>query len=179
MSTATNNLENDHIHIIRLTELMTQMAILPQINPDHVEEVIFLITNFADGLHHAKEEKLLFPLLEEKGFSTQSGPVAVMLAEHVQGREYVKQMREGLQQHREGNPDAVMHIKRALMGYAQLLQQHIDKENSILFRMASQMISEQEDDHLKKEFKKVDSGETTGTSSQEFVGRLERLIKAY
>ena len=64
-----------------------------------------------------------------------------MLAEHVQGREYVKQMADGVEQFRKGNNEAVMQIKRAMSGYAQLLQQHIDKENNILFRIADNVLS--------------------------------------
>ena len=83
MNSATKNLENDHIYVMRLTDVMK--AITRSETPDinHIESVIDIIRNFADGLHHAKEENLLFPALGKKGFSPQQGPVAVMLHEHI------------------------------------------------------------------------------------------------
>ena len=55
---ATTNLENDHIHILRLCDVMERMAQAGSIDPAHLEKVVSLIRNFADGLHHKKEEEL-------------------------------------------------------------------------------------------------------------------------
>mgnify|MGYP000474671764 FL=1 len=71
MNTATQNLENDHIYILRLTDVMLAMVEKQSVNTEHFELVINLIRNFADGTHHAKEEDLLFPLMGEKGFSPE------------------------------------------------------------------------------------------------------------
>jgi len=102
MDTATKNLGNDHVHILRLIDVMEKMIILKSMNIDHFETVVNLIKNYADGFHHAKEENLFFLLLSERGFSIQQGPVAVMLNEHVQGRNYVKGMSEGIVLLKEG-----------------------------------------------------------------------------
>ena len=96
MKSATQNLENDHVHILLLIDVMVEMIKLPEPKVSDLEEVVELIRKFADGLHHAKEENLLFPLMAEKGFSLEQGPVAVMLMEHEQGRRFVKGMTENL-----------------------------------------------------------------------------------
>ena len=90
MNTATKNLEDDHVHILQLIEVMER--IIGSENPDisHIESIVDIIRNFADGLHHAKEENQFFPFLAERGFSSHQGPVAVMLHEHVRGRDFVK-----------------------------------------------------------------------------------------
>ena len=41
---------------------------------------------FVDQCHHAKEEEIFFPVLEEAGIPKTGGPIGVMLAEHEQGR---------------------------------------------------------------------------------------------
>ena len=46
--------------------------------------------DFADKCHHGKEEDRLFVKMVEAGFPQDSGPVAVMLAEHDEGREEVR-----------------------------------------------------------------------------------------
>ena len=55
MTTATRNLEDDHIHILKLIDVME--TITRSENPDinHIESILDIIRNFADGLHHAKE----------------------------------------------------------------------------------------------------------------------------
>ena len=54
---------------------------------DEVEKMVDFFQNFTDRCHHAKEEKHLFPSLQQHGLPVGSGPVAVMLAEHEEGRE--------------------------------------------------------------------------------------------
>ena len=90
MNTATKNLEDDHVHILHLIEVMER--VIGSENPDvsHLESIVDIIRNYADGLHHAKEENQFFPFLSKRGFSLSQGPVAVMLHEHAQGRDYVR-----------------------------------------------------------------------------------------
>jgi len=59
------------------------------------------IKGFADGCHHRKEEGVLFPALVANGMPKDSGPVAVMLAEHEEGRRLTRAMREGAERMRE------------------------------------------------------------------------------
>ena len=122
MNTATQNLENDHIYILRLTDVMLAMVEKQSDNTEHFELVINLIRNFADGTHHAKEEDLLFPLMGEKGFSPDNGPVAVMLHDHEEGRNYVKRTSAGIQEYKNGNAGALQTIYENMSGYAQLLK---------------------------------------------------------
>ena len=63
MNTATKNLEDDHVHILHLIEVMER--VIGSENPDisHLESIVDIIRNFADGLHHAKEENQFFPFL--------------------------------------------------------------------------------------------------------------------
>ena len=92
MNTATKNLEDDHVHILKLLDVMER--IIGSDNPDisHLESIVDIIKNFADGLHHAKEENQFFPFLAKRGFSLTQGPVAVMLNEHERGRDFVKEI---------------------------------------------------------------------------------------
>ena len=61
-----------------------------QIHADRVEQMLDLFPNFADRCHHAKEEKLLFVRMGERGMPAQGGPVAVMLQEHEMGRRFLR-----------------------------------------------------------------------------------------
>jgi hemerythrin-like domain-containing protein len=179
MNTATENLENDHIYILRLTEVMLAMVEKQSVDISHFDLVIDLIRNFADGLHHAKEEDLLFPLMGEKGFSPENGPVSVMLHDHEEGRKYVKGASEGIQAFKAGNAAGLNAIYENMQGYALLLQGHIDKENNILFRMADQVFSTEEQQNLLKQFADIEDSAEVEFNSENSIQKVNNLTAIY
>ena len=179
MNTATNNLEDDHVHILKLIEVMER--VIGSENPDvsHLENIVDIIRNYADGLHHAKEENQFFPFLANRGFSLSQGPVAVMLNEHVQGRDFVKGMAENIALYKGGDVSALGKIYSNMAGYAELLQNHIGKENNILFRMADSALSEEDHQLLLKQFEEAEKNHSSGSSSEEYIKRIQQLASVY
>ena len=174
---ATSNLENDHVYILKLCDVMERMAQAGNPDPEQLEMVVSLIRNFADGLHHKKEEDLLFPKMTEKGFSTTQGPVAVMLQEHEEGRKYVLGIAGNIEPLKSGDKGAAETIQTNLLGYARLLKNHISKENNILFRMADNVLSAKEQEDLSAEFIKAEKSMAPGGSSSYYIKQIEELAK--
>jgi len=56
--------------------------------------VIDFSKNFTNICHHSKEEKSLFPALEQAGMLSNMGPIAMMLIDHQRTREIATQMEE-------------------------------------------------------------------------------------
>lgn len=179
MKTATQNLEQDHINILRLTDIMEQMVLGKSTNMEHFETVVHLIRNYADGFHHAKEEKLLFPLLVQKGFSMDQGPVGMMLYEHDLGRNFVQGIADGIAEYRDGDTEALSSIYKNAQGYCDLLRSHISKENNILFRMADKAITEQDQEVLLKDFSRVEESVTSEGKLQEYLSSIDQLESIY
>jgi hemerythrin-like domain-containing protein len=179
MKTATQNLEDDHVHILKLTDVMEKIAQSKDLDIDHIGEVIGLVRNFADGLHHAKEENLFFPKLAEKGFSQQQGPVAVMLHEHVEGRNYIKAVADSLPLYNKGDKSVREEISQNILGYVSLLRNHIAKENNILFRMADNVLSDPEQQKLLSEFESATIKAGTAEGPQDYIRQIERLALLY
>jgi hemerythrin-like domain-containing protein len=179
MKTATENLENDHVYILRLTEVIMAMVENRSKDISHFELVVDLIRKFADGLHHAKEEDLLFPLLGEKGFSPDQGPVAVMLSEHTQGRYFVKGALEGIKEFKNGNQGELQSIYENLDNYATLLQNHISKENNILFRMADRVFSDEEQRRLLVQFSALESNTDAEFNIANSIQKINSLADIY
>ena len=179
MNTATKNLEDDHVHILRLIEVMER--VIGSDNPDisHLESIVDIIRNFADGLHHAKEENQFFPFLAKRGFSLSQGPVAVMLHEHVLGRDFVKGIADNIPLFKRGNMSALGDIYRNMAGYAELLQNHIGKENNILFRMADRALSETDHQELLKQFEEAEKMYASAFTSVDYIKRIQQLASAY
>jgi hemerythrin-like domain-containing protein len=179
MTTATQNLENDHVHILRLIEVMERIAQSADPNVEHLEIIVKVIREFADGLHHAKEEQLLFPLMVQKGYSNETGPVAVMLHDHAEGRNYVKGMAENISLFKQGKSDAVKAIYSNMLGYADLLKNHIGKENNVLFRMADKAFTPAEQESLLLEFEKVENKQESGRGKNDYVVMINTLADIY
>lgn len=130
-----------------------------QLHADRVEQMLDLFPNFADRCHHAKEEKLLFVRMGERGMPAQGGPVAAMLQEHEMGRRYLRAAAAALPQARVGDTAAIGQVKDALGGYARLLRAHIQKENMILFPMADRLFSAEDQRELEEAFDRVEAEE--------------------
>ncbi|HSO77812.1 MAG TPA: hemerythrin domain-containing protein [Bacteroidales bacterium] len=178
-NSATMDLENDHVNILRLTGVMEKITKASEPEITDLETVVYLIQNYADGFHHAKEEKILFPFLSKKGFSQQQGPVAVMLADHVRGRNYTKGMAAGIALCKQGDPSALEQVFLNMTGYINLLRNHIAKENNILFRMADQVLTVENHAGLLKEYSGVIPLTQKGGGLIEYLDDIERLDKKY
>ena len=179
MRTSTQNLENDHIYILKLIDVMRALADSGSTDVGHIESIIDIIRNFADGLHHVKEEEIFFPELGKKGFSAQQGPVAVMLHEHILGRNFVKGMTENLVQYRNSNKEALKGVYQNMNGYADLLVNHISKENNILFRMADKVLSAEDQIRLVEQFDKIEQSRKVGMQVSDYIKRINALALFY
>lgn len=110
---------------------------------------------FADACHHAKEEDLLFPALEQSGIPRDGGPIGVMLEEHRRARALTQEMADALDAHESGNASAVDGFNEAARGYIELLTHHIHKEDNILFVMGDNVLSDEAQHALCKSFCEV------------------------
>lgn len=120
-------------------------------------EALDFLGRFADGCHHGKEEKYLFPMLESKGIPRNGGPVGVMLEEHDLGRLHIRQMKAALEKACAGDAEALRKFQDNALAYAQLLRQHIQKEDQILFQMADQVMTVREQEAMVADFTRVES----------------------
>ncbi len=103
---------------------------------------------FADACHHAKEEDLLFPVLESRGIPREGGPIGVMLQEHEMARAYTRQMGEALQAAEKGEGDAEQRFHEAAHQYIELLTIHIGKEDNVLYPMGDQVMTSDDQNAL-------------------------------
>lgn len=129
---------------------------------------------FADQCHHAKEEDIFFPVLKERGIPAQSGPIGVMLHEHVLGRDCVGRMREASQ----AQPFDTCEFVDAATQYIPLLRQHIFKENNVLFRMAEQVMCEADDADVTGRFSKVEQERGLASLHEGFASDVTRWEQA-
>jgi hemerythrin-like domain-containing protein len=112
------------------------------------KQALDFIRHFADQCHHLKEEKILFVALEEHGIPNDGGPIGMMLIEHEEGRAYVRAMFDALGKIEAGDPSAQAALCDNAKKYLRLLREHIQKEDEILYRMADEVFSPDEQKKL-------------------------------
>ncbi|MBP7734391.1 MAG: hemerythrin domain-containing protein [Spirochaetes bacterium] len=148
-------------------------------DPSHLADMIDFIQNFADRCHHAKEENLLFPALRKTGLGGDNGPIGVMLAEHSEGRYFVKGMKEALEEMKAGDTMASERFIADAGGYVKLLDGHIMKENNILFRMADERLTDTQQKELLEGFDRVEREEIGAGVHEKYHDMLHRLRDIY
>jgi hemerythrin-like domain-containing protein len=176
---ATENLMEDHALILEALDIMEQITTTDNPDIEQLDIIISFIKEFADGCHHGKEERLLFPKLIEKGMPGKQGPIGVMLMEHDKGRAYVKSMAENIHLYKEGNKKALQDAYLAMKGYISLLRVHIHKENSILFRMADNILTAEEQSQLLSQFCTSESFCTGPVKKQHFLEKFKEFTVTY
>ncbi|HPR52453.1 MAG TPA: hemerythrin domain-containing protein [Deltaproteobacteria bacterium] len=178
----TEELIHEHeviLHVLRsASDEAIKMSNTSVIRPELVEMMLDFFRNFADKCHHAKEEAHLFTMLENRGMPKDSGPIAVMLREHTEGRRRLSNIAGLLPAARLRDEDAIRAISENLVAYVSLLENHIAKENGVLFPMADRILSEKDQEDLEKSFIKVEK-EETGEGVHERYHALAHSISDY
>jgi len=154
----TEELKAEHRVIERVLAVVSKATDRLE-NGEKVENELFVgavdfFKNFADRCHHSKEEKLLFEKMIERGMSGEVGPVAVMLHEHEDGRAHVRRIAE-LSGKRLDKKVASELVEQS-RGYVELLSAHIQKEDKILYPMADEILTSEDQEELEKGFEEVE-----------------------
>jgi hemerythrin-like domain-containing protein len=118
-------------------------------------------SEYADAIHHGKEEKILFEMLKKRAPEHVLEIVKALEEDHVRGRELVRKIRE--------NASSVDRLRDYALAYASMLRDHIVKEDDGLFPAMHPYVSPDEEREMLKEFEKV------GGSKEE----LEGLVKEF
>ncbi len=179
----TEILKQEHRTIERMLNILEnavgQLEKGEKVSPEIFNNAVNFIKNFADRCHHGKEEEILFPAMEAKGFSKQMGPVAVMLYEHDLGRKHIQAMTEALTKYNGGDSSSEKILINNARSFISLLRQHIQKEDNILFVMADQHFSEIEQEQLLQKFEEVELKIDACVQKKHHISTLESLEKEF
>lgn len=180
MSEGTAVLRKEHDAILKMLgateEAARRLEAGTPVNIETLEGLLEFLRLFADKCHHGKEEDLLFPLLESRGLPRYGGPTGVMLHEHEQGRALIRQMAEGVEALKGGDASGAARWAQAGLGYVELLRAHIDKENNILFVMAENMLTPEEQEKLAADFEKLETEKMGAGTHERLHASMDKLV---
>lgn len=176
---ATDILMAEHRGIERMLSIVEAAAARVErgeaVPPTLFADAATFFANFADRCHHGKEEKHLFATMAARGVPVEGGPIGTMLAEHEQGRAYVRAMREEGRKYAEGTLEDPSRLIEAVQGYVGLLRQHILKEDRILYPLANRLLGPQDQAALVEACERVEREEMGEGEHERFHAMIDQL----
>ena len=169
----TQVLSDEHQNILKVIGALKKECQKIE-NGQKVDKEFFITTidfirNYADKFHHAKEEDILFKAMCQDDVAMHCNPIDQMLHEHDLGRDYIKNLEAGL------NKDETEAILMNARGYAFLLEDHIFKEDNILYPMADQVLSKDKQNEIKQEFISVENNKFGSEIKEKYLN----IVKSF
>jgi len=123
--------------------------------------------------HEEKVEKALFPLLESKNPPLR-GLIAELKSEHALSRRALRTLREIFEEEFKGVNHELREALADALSYVRSRRLHMFKEEE-LFRIAREVLSEDDDRRLLEEFREIESN-ILGPKVQECLKQLTELL---
>ncbi len=171
----TEQLSRDHQTILKALEILRYAAAtwcgsLSSYMFDEYRQLIDFLKTFADRCHDGKEERVLFPKLLEAGVPADECSVGVMLHEHEKLRQLMQCMEDALVN--RSSCEFSLYANK----YADLLEEHIAKEDNILFPRADRVLTEEADAALLNRFDEIE--QEIGPHTHETLNQLLKTLLA-
>jgi hemerythrin-like domain-containing protein len=178
VSKAIEDLRHEHEAILSalgvLDAIVSQLATGTAVTAGHILEFMAFLSEFADKCHHGKEEGILFPELKRAAVPEEKGAVALMLAEHAQGRALIKAMGKAA----EGAPDYPRFVGAA-REYSSLLRNHIQQEERVLFPTAEKALTDPQLERIYRSFEEHEEQVIGPGRHEQLHDMLRRLQQEY
>jgi hemerythrin-like domain-containing protein len=147
-----------------------------ELTPDALSQIVDFTTNFINRFHHDKEEQCLFPLLAEHGIGEEGGPLGAIKREHVVEVELTASLTAAIEGCRKGDTGAIKQFVEAAYRYSAHLISQMQKEEAILFRVANELLDDEEKDELMAGFRRAEAALGAGVYEryQKIATELEK-----
>ena len=139
-----------------------------------MQRAIDFLLEFGDRIHNTKEEKVLFPLMVERGIP-EDGPIRVMLLEHESERKILQQMLAEVTDLEKAAEETKAGFKQKGIEYLEIRANHIWKENDVLYQLGRQVLTEEDNRFLVDGFGRVDTSTYGETAAQHYSQMLEEV----
>lgn len=181
---AVEILMNEHRTIERAIGAMQAWAAAVRHDPDPQESedlarFVSFLRDFVDGCHHAKEQDILFATMVQHGFPREQGPIAVMLHEHELGRALIATLASLVERPTPWNADDRQQLGDTVRTYAQLLREHIQKEDRVLYPLAEARLPSSAQDEITARCERFQEEQTRTGAHERLRALTERLIESY
>ncbi len=174
--TATQVMEAEHRTIETVVKALGNLALAIEkgqpADAALLKTAVEFFRVYADKLHHGKEEALFFPMLVKRGVPPQGCPIGGLTHEHERGRALVGTLEQVITFYIQRKPGAQDGLVQTLRKIVNLYQNHIWKEDAMVFPMADKILTEADQKELNGKFVGVDR-----SIGLEVIARLEQFAK--
>jgi hemerythrin-like domain-containing protein len=172
-------LMDEHQVILRGLDALEAYVEKQDAEPADLALFVKFVQEFADACHHGKEEDILFKEMQAHGFPAAAGPLAVMMADHEEGRRLTGILKEAAGRAGKWSAADRKLIRETACTYAAHLRQHIEKEDNVLYPMAKARLPAGAWEGLAERFESFEE-DRTGSGEHERLHKLaEDLIHRY
>jgi uncharacterized protein len=138
-------------------------------SPGLVANLRAYLVGYVDRCHNQKEERTVFPALERAGMPVESGPIAVMLAEHAQAKQLVGRIDAAAESFVRGDRTSLPELSEAFAAYAALCKDHFWRENDILYPLAVRVLSPEAQDAIVPGIEEVEAEQGEATRARAYA----------
>jgi hemerythrin-like domain-containing protein len=157
----TYELEREHEDLVIILAAMDKIACEIRENKvadlNLLSQIIGFLRIYVDQCHQEKEEKILFPALLECEISSIDETVYHLIKDHLVARHYINEMDNILRQYFPGDMRTLESLSVIIARYVTLTENHIMKENKVLFPFVERTLNKDiqqvisvEFDHIQK-----------------------------
>ena len=162
-----------------LEKINSQISQDSQFNIDHVDEIIEFFQVFLDKCHHSKEEIYHFPSIEALGTDSDRQLIKEALDDHKNARIFASEMEDSIAAYKEGRKAEIKEFSKNTVSYISLISRHIQKENTVIFIRANELISSEEQNEMVTEFEEIEKDVIGVGRHEEFHIMVDELKKIY
>ena len=175
------DLKEDHESIRLVLEILEKMIDRlyggKAVDYEDLSWVFEFCRDFIDRSHFGKEEYLLFPALEDA--EVPHSPLEELVLEHDSLREISKYLRGCAEGYFEGEAEATMEIIDKGLAFLTFMNQHLEKEDAIIYPVAETILSKETCDRLSEKFEIFQSERLTPGRREELLDALSYLKDFY
>jgi len=162
--------------LVVLSAIVAQLRRGPPPAAVDVETLLGFLRVYADVYHHQLEERMLTEALSQVGLPERSGPVAAMLAQHLEARCLIDLAGVALVR-LAAEPGVAAELADVLQSYQRLLVHHIRYEEQVLYPFAERLLPSLAAGLLSEAFARRDEQHAVEVESQ--LAKLAALRRRY
>ena len=176
MSRPTHILRHEHRVIEQALRALDGMCLNLKsggnVPPEALYQILDFIQNFADRFHHTREATYLFPALGQNGFQKEGGALRFLTEEHEIERLLMAELEQAIGDYSHGDSAAIDRFVETANLYRDHLVGHMQEEDTILFRLAEEVLDEEVKASLIQSFAQEEAQDCDG-----MIARYEQLAQ--
>ncbi|WP_366924382.1 hemerythrin domain-containing protein [Metallumcola ferriviriculae] len=165
----TDQLKGEHEIILRFLGILKEACNRVQRGAfDDItffERCITFLREYADSYHYDKEERVLFPAMEQAGIAYQQH-------RHIEHK-YVYQLMADLD--RAVTANNLSAIPAPALEYTNLLEEHIITENKALYPEVERVLDDHQKEEIQKEFDRIEGVITNEKDHNYIIAEVDQL----